>query len=558
MGSFTSHFGFQKLNQGDVASTNSWKFSDADRDLLDRLLWGMFGRTYTSLDPSVAPDLTLTTSGGSIPAGATVLYEYTLVNSIGLETAPSPIGSVSTAAAISAPGPPSISYAATGGSLLPGEYFYALSSYKDVSTSETKVFDSAHVTVQAGTTTNSISMTMPTLPSGATGFNIYRRKPGAPQFVFLASTTASSYTDDGSVPEDPNRITPASNTTAAANQVTIALPGALTLDPGMTWKIYRTYISGAWSNSLVHHVVEETTEGSGVIRRNWVDVGAPTEIAEPPPINQQVSPLGGVYEELVNTGGDQSFTTTAWADVAGTDLTIPAEAGDSIEVVLAARSGNEASQLFLDAWTVVGGVAVNQFGGVNGWTGWIGDASEFGTVSGPARRTLVSADIDGTTVTVRLRARLQAAGTKTLYADTNVPLYFRLANQPLTPSATLTAVLPHLHTSTPGQGGILSLVEADRQTSSYALVLADAGKVIEMDVASSNTVTFPANAAVAFPIGAVIEIVQYGVGNTSFLAGAGVTLKSSGARFRLTTQYSSAIARKRDTNEWIIAGDLSA
>lgn len=559
MASFTSHFGFQKLNQGDPRSTNSWKFYDADSDLLDRLLWGMFGRTYTTLDPSAAPDLSLSTSGGFIPAGAAALYRYTLVNSIGLETAPSPISSVDTSPAVASPEPPSISYADTGGALPPGEYFYGLSAYKDVSTSETKVLQSAHVTVQPSTSTNAITLNLPTLPVGATGFNIFRRKPGGAQFVFLASTTSSSYIDDGSVPEDPNRITPASNTTGANNQVTVALPGSITLPDGMTWKIYRTYISGVWTNSLVHHVVEETTEGSGIIRTDWIDVGAPTEASEPPPINQQVSPLGGVYEELVLTTGSITVNSTSWADVPGTDLTIAADAGDSIEFLLAARSGNEASQLFLDAWTVVGGVPVNQFGGANGWTGWIGDSGEYGTISGPARRTLTNTDVSNGTVTLRLRSRLQAAGTKTLYADTNVPLFIRVSNQPQTQATSASAVSVHSHTSAPGAGGVLSLVEKNPQTvANYALVLSDAGKVVEMDSISANTLTVPANAVVSFPVGTVIEVHRYGTGQTTLAPSVGVTLRSAGDRLKLASQYSAASLRKRATNEWVVSGDLSS
>ena len=44
-----------------------------------------------------------------------------------------------------------------------------------------------------------------------------------------------------------------------------------------------------------------------------------------------------------------------------------------------------------------------------------------------------------------------------------------------------------------------ALSAANVQTASYTLVAADAGKAVEMDVASANTLTVPPNSSVAFP-----------------------------------------------------------
>jgi hypothetical protein len=96
------------------------------------------------------------------------------------------------------------------------------------------------------------------------------------------------------------------------------------------------------------------------------------------------------------------------------------------------------------------------------------------------------------------------------------------------------------------------------QTASYTLVLADAGKLIETNVASANTVTIPLNSSVAFPIGTEIIIVQYGTGQTTIAAAAGVTIRSVTSRLKLTNQYSSASLIKRGTDEWYLIGDLSA
>jgi hypothetical protein len=101
-------------------------------------------------------------------------------------------------------------------------------------------------------------------------------------------------------------------------------------------------------------------------------------------------------------------------------------------------------------------------------------------------------------------------------------------------------------------------VAANRQTASYSLVVADAGKVVEMNVASANNLTVPLNATQAFPVGTVIELLQYGAGQTTIVATGGVTIRSSGGKLKLTGQYSGASLRKIATDEWSLVGDLAA
>lgn len=97
------------------------------------------------------------------------------------------------------------------------------------------------------------------------------------------------------------------------------------------------------------------------------------------------------------------------------------------------------------------------------------------------------------------------------------------------------------------------LVVSNVQTASYTLVLGDAGKAVEMNVGTANTLTVPPNSAVAFPVGTVIEVFQLGAGQVTVTAGAGVTLRAAlGAK--LAAQYASATLRKRATDEWVVAG----
>lgn len=114
------------------------------------------------------------------------------------------------------------------------------------------------------------------------------------------------------------------------------------------------------------------------------------------------------------------------------------------------------------------------------------------------------------------------------------------------------------HNTVHGFFNTLNVLTANRQTGDYTLVLGDVGKVIEMNVAGANTLTVPPNSSVAFEVGAVLEGVQYGAGQTTITPGSGVTIRSSGGKLKTTAQYSSFSLRKIATDEWIVAGELSA
>ena len=96
------------------------------------------------------------------------------------------------------------------------------------------------------------------------------------------------------------------------------------------------------------------------------------------------------------------------------------------------------------------------------------------------------------------------------------------------------------------------------QTDSYTLVLTDAGKMIIMNKATANNLTVPANADVAFPLNTRIDVIQYGAGQTTFVAGGGVTIRSSGSKLKITGQYSGASLWKKGTNEWVLVGDIAS
>jgi len=101
------------------------------------------------------------------------------------------------------------------------------------------------------------------------------------------------------------------------------------------------------------------------------------------------------------------------------------------------------------------------------------------------------------------------------------------------------------------------LIVTNRQTASYTLVLSDADKLVETNVASANNLTVPLNSSVAFSTGTQILLAQYGAGQTTIVATSGVTIRSNGAKLKLNAQYSGATLIKIDTNEWYLFGDIA-
>lgn len=101
--------------------------------------------------------------------------------------------------------------------------------------------------------------------------------------------------------------------------------------------------------------------------------------------------------------------------------------------------------------------------------------------------------------------------------------------------------------------------EINTQAASYTLVAADQGKIVQMNNGSANNLTVPLNSSVAFPVGTVIGVVQLGAGATTIVATGGVTINVD-ANFTLVlkAQYAVAILIKRDTDTWVLAGDLTS
>jgi hypothetical protein len=153
-----------------------------------------------------------------------------------------------------------------------------------------------------------------------------------------------------------------------------------------------------------------------------------------------------------------------------------------------------------------------------------------------------------------------ATGQSTaLYADSNGDLKYKNDNDYYTTLKTSSNTADRVYTY-PDESCTLAPREVtivEKTSTLNNIVLTDLYKLIKTNNAGANDLRIPTNTGVAFPIGTQILVVQYGTGQTTIAPTAGVTLRSSGSKTKIAAQYGMATLIKIDTNEWVLAGDLT-
>jgi hypothetical protein len=288
---YTDRWGLSILGSGDSLQANGFKFSDADRRLIDRLLsYAAEGHHHTGtrgddLTPDAPLTLTLSTTGGTISSGSRYYYRFTVLDEFDNESAPSPISYIDTPSTVATPSAPAISYTAGTGGLQPGGYSYVLSAYKGATTQETKATNTAFVTISGALPTNQVTLTLPAMPAGADGCNVYRKSPSGMHYLWITNVVAPAplelWVDDGSISGDCDRSLPATNRTGGTNAINVAVPGATPSVPdGWTWRVYRTVDPNRWGRSWLKDVTPIGDPPETPIGFN--DTGLSTEVGGPP------------------------------------------------------------------------------------------------------------------------------------------------------------------------------------------------------------------------------------------------------------------------------------
>jgi hypothetical protein len=123
-------------------------------------------------------------------------------------------------------------------------------------------------------------------------------------------------------------------------------------------------------------------------------------------------------------------------------------------------------------------------------------------------------------------------------------------------------------TLTPGTGTIdgktkITNIEAPLQINTqtgttYTAVLADAEKMITLSNAAAITMTIPANASVAYPIGTKLNFMQLGAGQVTVAITTDTLNVESTLTLLLAGQYAAATAFKVTATTWVLFGNLEA
>ena len=97
-------------------------------------------------------------------------------------------------------------------------------------------------------------------------------------------------------------------------------------------------------------------------------------------------------------------------------------------------------------------------------------------------------------------------------------------------------------------------IPRNRQNASYTLQLSDRAKLIEIDSATPNTLTIPAN---VFSSGDQFLYIQYGNGQTTITAGVGVTINSGTNTYTTASKYGVVSIIAVSATEFYINGNLT-
>ena len=114
-----------------------------------------------------------------------------------------------------------------------------------------------------------------------------------------------------------------------------------------------------------------------------------------------------------------------------------------------------------------------------------------------------------------------------------------------------------------GSSASIPVLPVNAQTgTAYTLAGTDAPAangyqgVVTMNNAAANVLTVPPNSSVAFPVGTQVQVTQLGAGQTSIVAGSGVTV-STPSTLNARAQFSTLVLTQVAPNTWVLGGDMA-
>lgn len=232
----TNFAGLTVLEPTDPLSTDDYSFQALDPLIVDRLL-KLGARTHrhdahAALTNPIDAPVVIVNNIGTLPSSTDIGIAYTLVDSDGGETKPSPVTLITTEAPIQSPNAaPNYEVSPVGGHMLAGTYVYALTLTDG--NGETPAGASFFVDIDPGTDTNEVTITgladIVTATPGATGWRLYKSTSvGQLHFLAAGGVSLDDVVDDGLLCADCNTTPPTSNTTKTAQGLAVTIPATVT------------------------------------------------------------------------------------------------------------------------------------------------------------------------------------------------------------------------------------------------------------------------------------------------------------------------------------------
>jgi hypothetical protein len=492
---------------GDPLSSDGYAFTAVNPVVIDALLRiGAVTHRHDGhaamADPTDAPVLAVNPAGGNIPGGLELHICYTLLDIDGGETLPVPATSIVTPSGFATPtNEPSVAQIAVPSGhkgLLKGSYSFGV-TVTDGEGGETQMSPMTTIYGQDAFHVSGLTALV-NAASGSNpmaGWRLWVQANGGALYLIGTGTHATdAFTYDGNVIGDCTISPPAIDTTTTNNQLEVTVPN--TQPAGAERFAIYVSINGAFNSpALLGGPYPAADLGTVKTFANLlVQPGAP------PPVSRS-------YPGAAKIDPDTEMLAFPWKRPVATSADLPSGANEDGDVRIA-----------LDTKIP-----------------WVWNAA------GPAWEILPIPDVepvDSFKGTVATTAALPSAG------NTDGDVYLVRDSYQLWVWENTAAVwVP------------LTEEAANHQVAAYQLVLTDVGKTVEFDVAAGAAVTVPTHATVAFPVGAVIRVLQFGAGQAAITAAGGVTIHSKGGLTHTAAQYSEVKLRQRAVDEWVLTGDLA-
>lgn len=282
--------------------------------------------------------------------------------------------------------------------------------------------------------------------------------------------------------------------------------------------------------------------------------------------------LNTLDELALALGDDPNFATTVATNIGlkantasptftGT-VTIPTGASITLPTIASGvnHAGSTSGSTKLEASAIASGTIT-----LPAVTGTVVTTGDTGTVTSTmlADGTIVNADINASAAIALSKLATSTAGNIIVYSSAGVPTSVTKTGDVTISDTGVAAIASGVIVDADVNASAaialtkLAPISTNAQIASYTIVASDSTKIVEMNVATANNLTIPPNSSVAYAVGTQINILQVGAGQTTVVAGSGVTVNSTPG-LKLRAQFSYATCIKRATDTWVLVGDLSA